>query len=42
MVGVVHDFENLTLTSFPTTFEPLELITSVLLLPLVNVYGNFS
>jgi len=25
MIGVVHDFENLTLTNFPTIFEPLEL-----------------
>lgn len=33
MIGV-HDFKNLTLTSFPTTFEPLallELITVELL-----------
>lgn len=28
MIGLSHDFENLTLTSFPTTFEPLDLSTS--------------
>jgi len=42
MIGVVHDFENLTFTSFPTIFEPSELIASVLLLLFVNLYVNFS
>lgn len=31
MIGFVHDFENLTLTSFPIIFELLELWTSELL-----------
>lgn len=42
MIGVVKDFENLTLTSFPTIFEPLDLISSEFLLLLVNLYVNFS
>lgn len=42
MIGAVHDFENLTFTSFPTIFEPPELITSVLLLLFANLYFNFS
>jgi len=42
MIGAGLDFENLTFTSFPTIFEPLELIASVLLLVFVNLYVNFS
>jgi len=37
MRGVVRDFENLTLTSFPITFEPHEFLNSVLLLLLDKV-----
>lgn len=37
MIGVLDDFENLILTSFPTTFEALEMITSELLSPFDTV-----
>lgn len=36
MIGVVHSFVNLTLTSLPITFEPLEFRTFVLLVQLCN------
>lgn len=52
MIGAVHDFENLTLTNFPTTFEQslTELVqTSVLLLVqevivdlIVHFFRSFS
>lgn len=37
MIGVMHDFVNLTLTSFPTAFDPQDLTTSVLLSSLDSV-----
>lgn len=42
MIGVVHDFENWTLTSFPTTFEPLEVLGCKVFILFVNVHVNFS
>lgn len=50
MIGMVHDFENLIFTSFPTTFDPLDLTISVLLLLflldsaslLVDFFPSFS
>lgn len=42
----MHDFKNLTFTSFPTTFDPLDLMISVLLFLLdrvnAEVFPSFS